>query len=638
MKHFKLSALTVIIGASLTGCGFEFEQVPTPLPPVECYDTDIEDCQPLPPASSKLVRLATLPDNAQVAGLTVDSDGKLFLNVRNPRTNSSYEPNNAHVGYFADTNVSDLPLEILSLSYPQNAEVNQLRVSAELGDYVELARARSGIDGSINLGLVPKVKGAGNMSVNQNLTFNALLEDETGHTATLYTGLLANPAALNKFDLVRNDDNQWEAISLDPMNLGQDSDNAAEHSGIIGLSGGMISPWGTVIASEMFNNFNGLASGNQEWNKDGGSNTASNTQVNRLYQFNDNDQSRFPNPYRYGYITEVDGEGNMTKHYAMGRANHGELALMPDNRTVFYSAGGDNGVLLKFVADEAGDLSSGTVFGAKVTQSADTDPAEATFSVAWLPLYSASNDEVEAWISKWDDINMADFDQNEAAGHEDASSFLTLNDLADWQNGESIFRAHDQGGNYVTGSRDGRLDMDGVVQILELNHAQLNGDEEEGKEQAQPTAEWGQIHGISYNVNRLKSAQAGEGDIDTAHIYFSIGDFTGQMSQEGDITVDDTIGWCGGIYRMPIDVSEIDGEYQYDISVIEPVLMGGEDNAAAGNNLRCPQSLPAQVNNIEVLDNGDLLLGEGIAGRANGAQKNRSLWLFRPDAVEMDGK
>ena len=42
--------------------------------------------------------------------------------------------------------------------------------------------------------------------------------------------------------------------------------------------------------------------------------------------------------------------------------------VMPDKRTVYITDDSTNGMFLKFVADAAGDLSSGRLYAAKMTQ------------------------------------------------------------------------------------------------------------------------------------------------------------------------------------------------------------------------------------------------------------------------------
>ncbi len=85
---------------------------------------------------------------------------------------------------------------------------------------------------------------------------------------------------------------------------------------------------------------------------------------------------KMANPYRYGYMIEINNAASaedeqLVKHYATGRLSHETAAIMPDNRTVYMSDDdsavyshetyntASGGVLFKFVADIAGDLSAG---------------------------------------------------------------------------------------------------------------------------------------------------------------------------------------------------------------------------------------------------------------------------------------
>ena len=78
------------------------------------------------------------------------------------------------------------------------------------------------------------------------------------------------------------------------------------------------------------------------------------------------------NPYYYGYIPEVTVDGststpsyNYTKHFSMGRAAWELAYVMPDNKTVYGSDDGTNVGLYKYVADNAKDLSTGTLYAVK---------------------------------------------------------------------------------------------------------------------------------------------------------------------------------------------------------------------------------------------------------------------------------
>lgn len=107
------------------------------------------------------------------------------------------------------------------------------------------------------------------------------------------------------------------------------------------------------------------------------------------------------NPYHYGHVPEVtvnpNGTGSLKKHFCLGRISREKVQVMPDNRTVLMGDDATSGIVSMFVADLAGDLSSGTLYAAKMTQ---TSAAGATdggaFTMSWIKLGHASSSEIEA--------------------------------------------------------------------------------------------------------------------------------------------------------------------------------------------------------------------------------------------------
>jgi hypothetical protein len=73
----------------------------------------------------------------------------------------------------------------------------------------------------------------------------------------------------------------------------------------------------------------------------------------------------------------------------MGRFSHEMALVMPDQKTVYHGDDGTDTVLFKFVADTPGDMSAGTLYAAKVTQTADEG-----FDLQWIELGSSNNDEI----------------------------------------------------------------------------------------------------------------------------------------------------------------------------------------------------------------------------------------------------
>jgi len=65
---------------------------------------------------------------------------------------------------------------------------------------------------------------------------------------------------------------------------------------------------------------------------------------------------------------DKDGKAKVVKHYAPGRYAREMVELAADHRTVIGGDDGKNTGLFMFVADAAKDLSAGTLYAAKVTQ------------------------------------------------------------------------------------------------------------------------------------------------------------------------------------------------------------------------------------------------------------------------------
>ncbi|WKE66550.1 DUF839 domain-containing protein [Gallaecimonas kandeliae] len=114
------------------------------------------------------------------------------------------------------------------------------------------------------------------------------------------------------------------------------------------------------------------------------------------------------NPYYYGWTPEVtigsDGKANYTKHYAMGRMSHELSYVMPDERTVYLSDDGANVGFFMFVADKAGDLSAGTLYGAKWHQRSAENGGVA--DLEWISLGHSDDASVREWVAK--DLKFSD--------------------------------------------------------------------------------------------------------------------------------------------------------------------------------------------------------------------------------------
>ena len=149
--------------------------------------------------------------------------------------------------------------------------------------------------------------------------------------------------------------------------------------------GASLSPWGTHLSSEEYepNAF-----------------TAATDAQFKAFSKNLYGSETTANPYHYGHMPEVtvnpDGTASIKKHYNLGRISHELVQVMPDNRTVFMGDDATNSGYFVFVADKEKDLSSGSLYVAKVGTGFSIDPTAATASLTWIKLGTATSAEIKA--------------------------------------------------------------------------------------------------------------------------------------------------------------------------------------------------------------------------------------------------
>ncbi len=171
--------------------------------------------------------------------------------------------------------------------------------------------------------------------------------------------------------------------------------------------GASLSPWGTHLSSE-------------EYEPD-----AFNAANAQLQAFSQNlyGNAATANPYHYGHMPEVivntDGTASIKKHYCMGRISHELVQVMPDNRTALMGDDATNSGYFVFVADKEKDLSSGTLYAAKVGAGFSIDPATGSAAaLSWIKLGSATSAEIEALantLKPTDIMSVVKADPNDAS-------------------------------------------------------------------------------------------------------------------------------------------------------------------------------------------------------------------------------
>ncbi|WP_064435530.1 alkaline phosphatase PhoX [Pseudoalteromonas neustonica] len=553
---------------------------------------------------SGLTRLATVPAGAEVTGIFLSDGGDLFFNVQHPSdTNTAQDSingkviNRGTVGVLRGVNFNNLPRNVVNSPVPES-EFERQTVVAALGEYQILGQTgdtfadlgEKGLAGG--LGVHYSISTNEHILDNDNPDFNGFIAsgDNEGY---LFTNWESYPGGVSRLKMTKNTEGAWSVTDAMMINFDGVKGTAANCFG-------SVSPWGTPLTSEEW-----IVRSTVDSTTDASWNDPANTSTDNLEALVAPD---FPNPYRYGYIAEIQNPmtdtPDVVKHYTIGRYEHENSVVMPDKRTVYSSQDDTGGVLFKFIADQPEDLSSGTLYGAKLTQDAGlSEPTVTGFDVDWVEIASGTNANIETWISEYDGIDTSDY----VAGK---TSYMTLADVQAWADGKATYPTEAEGGSPVTAGKA----MDDRAAFLESRQAaKMKG----------ATAEWRKLEGISINHDRVLEAITGQDMIadevvTNAYMYIGIADLDNTMiDDEGDIQLSRRVKDCGGVYRAHIDTS-------YSLTRIEPVVMGGTYRSSLNGAERCDVEQLSQPDNVIVMRDGRIIIGE------DGFQENNTLWMYDP--------
>jgi secreted PhoX family phosphatase len=329
------------------------------------------------PADGSLKRFGYTPLGAEVTGLYVGKDGSLFLNVQHPDATNIYPFNASVIGVVTGFNANTDDFE--SIPVPEGDA--KLMAGVAAGAYQVLARIGDPIPNSSRshiMGGIYDISGD-LMFVGNNADGNMWLPvNEAGTEGWLYSNHETTPGGISKLYIRKTAEGAWDVLD------GEMVDFASVNGAWINC-GAAPTPWGTGLSGEEYEPI-----------------ASDLTSVDALTTYLDGQPA---NPYDYGYIVEVSPRTSTTsrvvKHYVMGRKSNENAWVAPDNRTVYFGDDGTNTMLFKFVAAEAGNLSAGTLYAGKVTQSGGTG-MDHVFAIEWIELGTATNDEIQAAIRELD--------------------------------------------------------------------------------------------------------------------------------------------------------------------------------------------------------------------------------------------
>jgi secreted PhoX family phosphatase len=478
-----------------------------------------------------LNRFATTVAGAEFTGIYLTEDGQLFFNVQHPSktADESYRP--GAIGAVNGVNMTDLPADFESVQ-PPKAPAESVKTAR--GSYQVLAEGRDETRNGKLLGVpythdgVPMTevtKTDGDTmpdSYGNDPDFNAFIPADTStDEGYLFTNWEDTPGLMSRLHLTQSrDTGQWnvnEKMNVDFRSVEGTWNNCF----------GTVSPWGTPLTSEEYE------PDAKTWY----------SPEERTFGFGEQDMEQylgyFGNPYRYGYIVEIEEPQSAdpipNKHYAMGRFSHENAVVMPDKRTAYLSDDGTGTVFFKFVADEPGDLSAGTLYAARAKmQGPGDDPEDVAFKLDWIKLAHGTDEEIESWIAEYDDQEPS-VDAN----------YITDEEIAAWANGNA--------------------DDDRVAFLESRAAATALG----------ATDEFRKMEG----VNIKRDAQPGD------FLYMAMSEINETMVGNENTRADDPQDALrlegndyGAVYRMRLDGN-------YNVHRMEPAIVGGPDANICGG---CP--------------------------------------------------
>lgn len=495
--------------------------------------------------AESLVRVLTAPLGAEITGLYEQGDD-LFANMQHPDKEIGGVYAKAVVGVIANVDWT------ASEHAAPTTDADKKVVTTSLGDYQILLS--EGDNGTV--GVISSIAGE-ELLVSNDPDFNGFIPtgDNTGY---LFTNWENRPGGMSRAALTRGADGKWSTDAVEMLDF-------SAVGGTWVNCFGTVSPWGTPLTSEELY-FDNTA----DWNNAEYKYHADNL---TLATYLGNDQ--YPNPYDYGYIVEITdptASAAPVKMMALGRFSHENAVVMPDQKTVYLSDDGTGVVFFKFVADTAGDLSAGTLFGAKIIQDGESgaESAETALNIEWVELAHASNDEIAAWVADYDGIGLDAYKAGE-------TNYISDAEIAAWAAGEAA---------------------DDRVAFLESRKAAVAKG---------ATGEFRKMEGVNINLD-------GAADGSVPFMYMAMSSIDKTMS-DGEGAIQLAENKCGVVYEMELDAN-------FDVNRMVPVVAGfgyNKDNAPNA----CPVDSVSNPDNLIVRKDGSVVIGEDTSNHENNA-----LWIY----------
>ncbi|DAB29739.1 MAG TPA: hypothetical protein CFH84_07980 [Sulfurimonas sp. UBA12504] len=326
------------------------------------------------------------------------------------------------------------------------------------------------------------------------------------------------------------------------------------------------------------------------------------TAMTELYWEN----TKTANPYHYGYNQEVevkaDGSYVLNKRYAMGKGTWEMAKVFGDGKTALYGDDGTNVLSLMFVGDTTNDLSAGTLYAQKFTQTNADGSATAAGTLSWIKLGHATESEVKTLA---DTLTFADiFD------------YLTPTQVTDGADTTSYtaIKAGHTGVEYLKL----KAGMEKAAAFLEpRRYASMLG----------ATTEWNKMEGIAIDEKNKKAYMAIS--------YQDKGMLLDASFAKDDIRV--AKNNCGATYEITLasdqndtDGNAINSEY-VGVSIMAPTGLIGEEIATDAVGNTCNPNKIANTDNIAFSEKMRTL----FVGEDSGTHTNNFVWAYNVDSHKL---
>jgi hypothetical protein len=320
-------------------------------------------------------------------------------------------------------------------------------------------------------------------------------------------------------------------------------------------------------------------------------------------------------PYYYGWTPEVkintDGTPNYTKHYSMGRFAHELSYVMPDHKTVYLSDDGTNVGLFMYIADVAENLSAGTLYAAKWTQTSLPGVGTGEAVLSWIDLGHSTDVGIKGYLNTdnnvatgTDAITFANIFTTEtpAAGACPTPATYTYINTA---TGEECLALQDINGDTTVDA----LDIAIAARFETRRMAAMQG----------ATTEFKKEEGITFNPRDRK-------------LYVSMSNVGSLMKDTiGDIQVANN--GCGAVYALDVATNKTMGSDYVAYSMKGLVAGKAVDytgTALEGNT--CDIDGIASPDNLTFLEGSDIL----VIGEDTSAHPNDMIWAYNIKNGRMD--